>query len=223
VLDRNRGGAFDAVGVVGAGMFGVFLFLTHYLQQTLGFTPVETGLAFLPMIGALMLTSSIASTAVLPRVGPRPLITSGLFLGAVGLVLLTQLEVSSTYAAHVLPGLLVVGLGLGLSMAAAFSTATSGVRHGDSGVASATVNVMQQVGGSIGTALLSTVAASATSSFAGSQSPATDAIAKAAVHGYTTAFWWSAAIFAAGAIVCGLLIRSGTPQVDPVAEPVLAH
>jgi EmrB/QacA subfamily drug resistance transporter len=223
VLDRNRGGAFAAVGVVGAGMFGVFLFLTYYLQQTLGFSPVETGLAFLPMIGALMLTSAITSAAVLPRVGPRPLITLGLLFGAIGLVLLTRLEVSSTYAAHVLPGLVVVGLGLGLSMAAAFSTATGGVRHGDSGVASATVNVMQQVGGSIGTALLSTVAASATSSLAGSQATATDAMATAAVHGYTTAFWWSAAIFAAGAIVCGLLIRSGTPQVDPAAEPVLAH
>jgi hypothetical protein len=108
-------------------------------------------------------------------------------------------------------------------MAAAFNTATSGVRSDDSGIASATVNVMQQVGGSIGTALLSTVAASATSSFAVSQTTATDAMAKAAVHGYTTAFWWSAAIFAAGAIVCGLLIRSGTPQLGPVAEPVLAH
>jgi EmrB/QacA subfamily drug resistance transporter len=223
VLDRNRGGAFAAIGVIGAGMFGVFLFLTYYLQTTLGFSPVETGLAFLPMIGALMLTSTITSAAMLPRVGPRPLITLGLGLGAVGLVLLTQLDVSSTYVAHVLPGLLVVGLGLGAATAAAFNIATSGVRPGDSGVASATVNVMQQVGGSIGTALLSTVAASATSSFAGSQATATDAMAKAAVHGYTTAFWWSAAIFAAGAIVCGLLIRSGRPQVVPVAEPVLAH
>jgi EmrB/QacA subfamily drug resistance transporter len=223
VLDRNRGGAFAAVGVVGAGMFGVFLFLTYYLQQTLGFSPVQTGLAFLPMIGALMLTSTITSAAVLPRVGPRPLITFGLLLGAIGLLLLTQLDVSSTYAAHVLPGLLIVGLGLGLSMAAAFSTATSGVRAGDSGVASATVNVMQQVGGSIGTALLSTVAASATSGFAAAQASGTDAMAQAAVHGYTTAFWWSAAIFAAGAIVCGLLIRPGTPQVEPNAEPVLAH
>ena len=216
VLDRNRGGAFAAIGVVGAGMFGVFLFLTYYLQQTLGFSPVETGLAFLPMVGALMLTSTITSTVVLPRVGPRPLITLGLLLGAIGLVLLTRLDVSSTYAAHVLPGLLLVGLGLGPATAAAFNTGTGGVRPGDSGVASATVNVMQQVGGSIGTALLSTVAASATSSFAGSQTTA-------AAHGYTTAFWWSAAIFAAGAIVCGLLIPSGRLQAAPVAEPVLVR
>ncbi len=229
VLDRNRGGSFAAVGVVGAGMFGVFLFLTYYLQQTLGFSPVETGVGFLPMIGALMLTSTITSTVVLPRVGPRPLIPSGLALGAIGMVLLTQVTVNSTYATHVLPGLLVMGLGLGLSMAAAMNTATSGVRPNESGVASATVNTMQQVGGSIGTALLSTLAASATSAFVASHAatvgPGAQAgvAAQAAVHGYVTAFWWSAAIFAAGAIVCGLLLHSGAPQVDPAAEPVLAH
>jgi predicted MFS family arabinose efflux permease len=223
VLDRNRGGAFAAVGLVGAGMFGVFLFLTYYLQQTLGFSPVETGLAFLPMMGALMLTATTTSAAVLPRVGPKPLVTVGMLLAAAGMVLLTQVGVDSTYVAHVLPGLLVIGLGLGLAMATAMGTATLGVRPDDSGVASATVNTMQQIGGSIGTALLSTVAASATSSYATSHVTATDATAQAAVHGYTTAFWWSTAIFAAGAIVCGLLMRPGTQQVDPAVEPVLAH
>jgi hypothetical protein len=108
-------------------------------------------------------------------------------------------------------------------MATAMGTATLGVRPEDASVASATVNTMQQIGGSVGTALLSTLAASATSSFASSHATATDAMARAAVHGYTTAFWWSAAIFAAGAIICGLLMRPGTPQLDPAAEPVLAH
>jgi hypothetical protein len=129
--------------------------------------------------------------------------------------------VDSTYAAHVLSGLLVIGLGL--ASATAMGTATLGVRPDDAGVASATVNTMQQNGGSIGPALLSTLAASATSSYAASHATATDAMAQAAAHGYTTAFWWSAAIFAAGAIVSGLLIRPGTPQADPAAEPVLAH
>jgi EmrB/QacA subfamily drug resistance transporter len=223
VLDRDRGGAFVSIGLVGAGMFGVFLFLTYYLQDTLGFSPVETGLAFLPMVGALMITAATTSAAVLPRVGPKPLVTAGMLLASGGMVLLTQVGVDSTYAAHVLPGLLVIGLGLGLAMATAMGTATLGVRHDDAGVASATVNTMQQIGGSIGTALLSTVAASAATSFATSHATATDAIAQAAVHGYTTAFWWSAAIFAAGAIICGLLMRPGTPQLDPAAEPVLAH
>jgi predicted MFS family arabinose efflux permease len=223
VLDRNRGGAFAAVGLLGAGMFGVFLFLTYYLQQTLGFSPVETGLAFLPMMGALMVTATTTSAAALPRVGPRPLVTAGMLLAAGGVLLLTQLGVDSSYAAHVLPGLIVIGLGLGLAMATAIGTATLGVRPDDAGVASATVNTTQQIGGSIGTALLSTLAASATSSYAASPATATDATAQAAVHGYTTALWWSAAIFAAGAIVSGLLIRPRTPQVDPAAEPVLAH
>jgi len=223
VLDRNRGGAFAAIAMVGAGMFGVFLFLTYYLQQTLGFSPVEAGLAFLPMMGALMLTATTTSAMLLPRIGPKPLVTAGMALAAGGLLLLTQVGVDSTYAAHVLPGLLVIGAGLGLAMASAMATATLGVRPDDAGVASATVNTMQQIGGSIGTALLSTVAASATTSYATSHATATDAMAQAAVHGYTTAFWWSAAIFAAGAIVCGLLLRSGTAELDPAAEPVLAH
>ena len=223
VLDRNRGGAFLVVGLVGVGMFGVFLFLTYYLQQTLGFSPVGTGLAFLPMIGALMLTATTTSAALLPRVGPKPLVTAGMLLAAVGMVLLTQVGVNSTYAANVLPGLLVIGFGLGLAMATAMSTATLGVRSDDAGVASATVNTMQQIGGSVGTALLSTIAASATSGFAAAHASVTGSTAQAAVHGYTTAFWWSAAIFAAGAIVCGLLMRPGTPQLDLAAEPVLAH
>jgi hypothetical protein len=204
-------------------MFGVFLFLTYYLQQTLGFSPVETGLAFLPMIGVLMLTATTTSAAVLPRVGPKPLVTAGMLLAAVGMLLLTGVGVDSTYAADVLPGLLVIGLGLGLAMATAMGTATLGVRHDDAGVASATVNTMQQIGGSVGVALLSTLAASATSSFATSHAAATDATARAAVHGYTTAFWWAAAIFAAGAIICGLLLRPGTLQFDVAAEPAPAH
>ena len=223
VLDRNRGGAFAAVGLTGAGMFGVFLFLTYYLQRTLGYSPVQTGLAFLPMIGALVLTSTATSTALLPRVGPKPLIATGMLLAAAGMLLLTQVGIASAYTAHVLPALLVTGAGIGLSMATAMSTATLGVRPADAGVASATVNTMQQIGGSIGTALLSTIAASATSSFAASHATATNASAHAAVHGYTTAFWWSAVIFAIGAIACGLLIRPGTPQLDPAAEPIPAH
>ena len=223
VLDRNRGGAFVSLGLVGAGMFGVFLFLTYYLQQTLGYSPVETGLAFLPMVGALMLTATTTSAALLPRVGPKPLVTAGMLLSATGMILLTQVGVDSTYLPDVLPGLLVMGLGLGMAMATAMATATLGVRDDDASVASATVNTMQQIGGSIGTALLSTFAASAASSYATSHATATDVAAEAAVQGYTTAFWWSAAIFAAGAIVCGLLIRPGTTQIDPAAEPVLAH
>jgi predicted MFS family arabinose efflux permease len=217
VADRNRSGAYTAVLIVGAGMFGVFLFLTYYLQQTLGFSPVETGLAFLPMVAILTAAAGVAQTRILPRTGPRPLIAIGMLLAAAGMVWLAQVGVHSTYAANVLPPLLVEGLGIGLTMATAMNTATLGVRPGDAGVASALVNTGQQVGGSIGTALLSTLSAGAATAFI-AHGPAA-----AAVHGYTTAFWWAAAIFAVGALVCGALLRPGVPEEAPAGDFVMAH
>ena len=165
VLDRARGGAYLAMGIAGAGMFGVFLFLTYYLQNTLGFSPIQTGLAFLPMSAAIIATATTATTRLVPRIGPRPLVLTGMLLAAIAMAFFAQLEVDSTYALHVLPGLLVLGVGLGLVFAPAISTATLGVAPADAGVASAMVNTSQQVGGSIGTALLSTLAGSAVTSF----------------------------------------------------------
>jgi predicted MFS family arabinose efflux permease len=217
LADRNRGGAYAAVLIAGAGMFGVFLFLTYYLQQTLGFSPVKTGLAFLPMVAVLTATAGIAQTRILPRTGPRPLIALGMLISGAGMAWLAQVGVDSTYAGDVLLPLLVEGVGIGLTMATAMNTATLGVSAGDAGVASALVNTGQQIGGSIGTALLSTLAASAATSFI-AHGPAA-----AAVHGYTTAFWWAAAIFAAGAVICGLLLRGGVPEEQPAGELVMAH
>jgi hypothetical protein len=137
-----------------------------------------------------------------------------------------QLQVDSTYALHILPGLVLLGVGLGLVFAPTFSTATMGVSPADAGVASAMVNTSQQVGGSVGTALLSTLAGSAVSSFVAERaSSSPDVLAAAAVHGYTTAFWWSAAIFAVGVVASALVFRSGVVQTAtaPSAEPVLAH
>jgi EmrB/QacA subfamily drug resistance transporter len=216
VLDRERGGSYLAMALSAAGMFGVFLFLTFYLQQTLGFSPVKTGLAFLPMTGAIMVTATAVTTKVLPRTGPRPLIFGGMLLAGLAMLLLTGVGINSGYATDVLPSLLLTGVGLGLVFASAMATATAGVAPGDAGVASAMVNTAQQVGGSVGTALLSTLAAGAAGSFAGSP-------AAAAVQGYTTAFAWAAGIFVAGAIVTGLLLRPGVQAVAPAAEPVLAH
>jgi EmrB/QacA subfamily drug resistance transporter len=219
VADRNRGGAYLAAGLVAIGMFGVFLFLTYYLQQTLGFSPVETGLAFLPMVGAIMLTATTSTAKLLPRFGARPLIPTGMALAAVGMVLLTGIGIDSTYASGVLPGLLVMGLGIGLVMAPAMNTATAGVAASDAGVASAMVNTAQQVGGSIGTALLSSIAAGAATSFVATGG----APQLAAVHSYTTAFWWTAAIFAVSAVATALLLRSGAPAEARAGEPVFAH
>jgi hypothetical protein len=113
-------------------------------------------------------------------------------------------------------------VGLGLIFAPAMNTATLGVDPGDAGVASATVNTAQQVGGSLGTALLNTVATTATTSFVAGKAAAPAIAAEAAVHGYTTAFWWAAATFAAGAVICGLLLRPGAPRLQPSAVPVPA-
>ena len=170
VLDRDRGGSFLAMVLSGAGMFGVFLFLTYYLQQTLEFSPIQAGLAFLPMTGAIVISAVSASTKLLPKIGPRPLIGGGMLLAAFGLATLTSIGVDTAYATHVLPGILLMGAGMGLVFSAAMATATFGVDPSDAGVASAMVNTMQQVGGSIGTALLSTLAASAVT--ARSQAPA---------------------------------------------------
>jgi hypothetical protein len=139
------------------------------------------------------------------------------------MLLLTRIGVDSAYASHVLPSLLILGLGLGLIFAPAMSTATLGVDAKDAGVASAFVNTMQQVGGSLGTALLSTLAASATSSYIATRQAGPEAVAHAAVHGYTVAFWVSAGIFALGAVLTAALLPRGVVEVDPNAEPVLAH
>ncbi|MEA2213269.1 MAG: hypothetical protein QOF83_3217 [Solirubrobacteraceae bacterium] len=224
VLERNRAGSFLALGVLGAGMFGVFLFLTYYLQQTLGYSPLKTGVAFVPMTAALVITSAVTSTRVLPRTGPRPLFTAGMALAAVGLVLLAQLGVHSSYATQVLPGLILAGAGIGMVYPPATNIATLGVDAADAGAASAMANTAPQVGGSIGTALLSTLAASATSSYVAGTQASANLGARAAVHGYTTAFWWSAGIFAAGALITGLLVRGRlrglAPGTQPNAEPL---
>jgi EmrB/QacA subfamily drug resistance transporter len=226
VLDRDRGGSFLAMLLSGAGMFAVFLFLTYYLQQTLAFSPIEAGLAFLPMTFAIVVSATSASTKLLPKVGPRPLIGGGMLIAASGLVFLTSIGVDTGYASHVLPGIMIVGAGLGLVFSSAMATATLGVQPTDAGVASAMVNTMQQIGGSIGTALLSTLAASAvTSDLAASATARPDAAAltHAAVHGYTTAFWWAAGIYAVGAVVGGSLLTKRSRQAAVAGEAAFAH
>jgi EmrB/QacA subfamily drug resistance transporter len=222
VNDRNRGAAFLAVSIAGVAMFATFLFLTYYLQQGLGFSPIESGLAFLPLVVAIFAVAPAAATKLLPRVGPRPLVPSGMAIAALGLVYLTGIGVESSYAGAVLPAVIVMGVGFGLIMAPSFATATQGIEPGDAGVASAMVNTSQQVGGSLGLALLSTLFADAVSGYtAAAGTPVALAQAQAAVHGYTTAFWWAAGILAAGAIVTRLLFERGH-RIAPAHGPAAA-
>jgi EmrB/QacA subfamily drug resistance transporter len=221
VGDRDRGASFLAIGTGSAGLFALFLFLTFYLQDTKGFTALETGLAFLPMSFSIAPTVAIVSTRVLPRTGARPLVPAGMILAGVGMVLLTRIGVDTDYATHVLPSLVLVGIGFGMAVAPSFAIATA-VRPQDSGVASGMVSTSQQVGGSVGTALLSTLAASAATGFVTDHGAAPDVLRQAAVEGYATAFWWAAAIFAAGAIACAGLLRSETRPATAhgAAEPI---
>jgi EmrB/QacA subfamily drug resistance transporter len=225
LADRNRGGSYLGIGIAAAGIFGVFLFLTFYLQDTRGMSPLETGAAFLPMNVSITFTAMLSSSRLLARTGPRPLVVTGMAWAALGMVLLTRIGVDTGYASHVLPALIVMGAGLGLVFGSAFATSTLGVPARDSGVASAMVNTSQQVGGAIGTALLSTMAASAVSDFVASNGTTPALARQAAVEGYVTAFWWAAGIFALGALVCGALLQSGVrPSMAHVApEPAVAH
>jgi EmrB/QacA subfamily drug resistance transporter len=246
LLDRNRGGAFIAMLLSAVGMFGVFLFLTYYMQVNLGYTAVSTGVAFLPMCGVLILTSVAGSAVLSRRVSPRIMIPAGLAIGAVAMIMLTRIGTTSDYTKDLLPSLLLFGIGLGLIFSTGMSIATLGVRVEDTGVASATVNTVQQVGGSIGTALLNTLATAAATAYIAAHLPhnipaaaaaAHLSVAKytamiqsnASVHSYTTAFWWSAAFFGAGAIITAVVLRSGVPEALRIgnessgAEPAIMH
>jgi len=215
VLDRNRGGAYLSMLIAAAGLFGTFLFLTYYLQQTLGYSPLVTGVAFLPISAGLLIASNLSTIVLMPRVGPKPLVASGMLAASGGMVWLAQLGPHTGYATGVLGPIVLAGVGLGMVIAPVINTGTFGVATQDAGEASATVTVGQQLGASIGTSLLSTIFAAAVASYLTAHLAAARIIGRQALaglalaHGYDTAFWWTAGIFAAGAVVGGALLRRG--------------
>jgi predicted MFS family arabinose efflux permease len=234
VLNRTRGGSVLAMLFASVGIFGVFLFLTYYLQGTLGFSPVKTGIAFLPLVAALAAMAQVSNRILLPRFGPKPIVPIGLLVSAAALFGLHLVGLHSSYVSHVLPYLLVLGVGFGLSVAPAFSTGTLGLAPQDAGVGSATLNTAQQVGGSIGTSLLNTLAAGAATSYLVGRVLTPANLQAALLHSYTTAFLWSSLIFVAGAVVAGLVLQRGglvaltskdrTAKADPgFEEPSRVH
>ncbi|MEV5839718.1 MFS transporter [Nocardia sp. NPDC052112] len=222
VLDRTRGGSFLTVFVMGIGMFAIFLFLTYYMQLSMGYSPIKTGLAFLPMVAGMVASSTTVPSLLLPKVGPKLVVAGGFLVAAVGMAWLTQISLDSGYVANILPALVLMGLGLGGAMSTAFQGATAGVHHEDAGVASAMINTSQQVGGSIGTALLSTIAASAATDYLSSHTPGPLAVAQAQIESYTTSFWWATAIFVAGAVITAWLMPNTVPAPSE-GEPVIVH
>jgi EmrB/QacA subfamily drug resistance transporter len=215
VLDRNRGGAYVSMFIASAGLFGIFLFLTYYLQQTLGYSPLVTGVAFLPISAGLILASNLATIVLMPRTGPRPLVAVGMAAAAGGAAWLAQLGPHTGYAAGVLGPIILASVGLGLVIAPAINTGTFGVAPQDAGAASATVTVGQQLGASVGTSLLNTIFAAAVASYLAAHLATARVIGRPALtglalaHGYDTAFWWTVGIFAGGAITGGALLRPG--------------
>ncbi|MFF3511973.1 MFS transporter [Streptomyces sp. NPDC002573] len=243
VTDRNRGGVYLSLGLAVIAMFGTFLFLTYYLQVVKGYSPVKTGFAFLPMVAGMITGSTQIGTRLMTRVPARLLMGPGFLVAAVGMLFLAQLEIGSSYAALVLPALLMLGLGMGTAFMPAMSLATHGVQPRDAGVASAMVNTSQQVGGAIGTALLNTIASSATTSYikdhmaTATSKPQRQLVQlQGMVHGYSSAIWIAVGILALAATVAVTFVNAGRPGAgqasaagsgegveDEVQVPVVAH
>ncbi|MCT2593106.1 MFS transporter [Streptomyces sp. N2-109] len=217
LTDRTRGGIYLSLGLAIISMFGLFLFLTYYLQIVQDYSPVKTGVAFLPMMTGMIVGSTQIGARLMTRVPAQRLMGPGFLVAAVGMLLLTQLETDSSYTTLILPAQLLLGLGMGTSFMPAMSLATQGVRPQDSGVASAMVNTSQQVGGAVGTALLNTIAASATTAYvadhaagAGGSATAQKMVElQAMVEGYTTAIWWAVGILLVASLIAFTLIRGG--------------
>jgi EmrB/QacA subfamily drug resistance transporter len=229
VKDRNRAGCFLTMGLAVIGMFGLFLFMTYYLQVVLAYSPVRTGLAFLPMTAAIIVGSTQISARLMNHVAPRMLMAPGMVLAAGGMLILTRMTVDSSYTTEILPALLLMGLGMGLTFMPVFSTATAGVAPQDSGVTSATVNTAQQVGGSIGTALLNTIATTSSTAYVGAHLAGSSQkaliVKEGVVHGYTVAIWWAVGIMLLAGLVAALMVttkppKQGAPAPTPLPESV---
>jgi Na+/melibiose symporter-like transporter len=224
VLDRNRGGSYLTFLLVGAGLFAMFLFLTYYFQINLGYSPLKSGFAFLPFSAGIILTAGVVAQ-LLPRFGPKPLMVPGLVMAVVGMLMLTQIDADTAYWSHVLPSELLMSIGLAGVFIPASSTALVGVGHHDAGVASAVLNTSQQIGGSLGTALLNTLFAGAvTSYFADNLTNPADAeklTPSALIHGYHVSFFWGAVLLAA-ALVVALTVINARKEDVPTEEEIAA-
>ncbi|MGI5244286.1 MFS transporter [Dactylosporangium sp. CA-139066] len=219
LLQRTRGGAYLASTLIGAGFIGAIFFVSLYFQLVLGYSPIKSGVHSLPVSVGVVTAAGIAS-ALLPRLGPKPIMAFGGVVAAIGMILMTRIGVDTSYATTVLPALLILGFGLGCTFVPLGNIALVGVDEHDAGAASAVVNASQQVGGSLGTALLNTVAITAATAYGRDHLPRTpdpkamDLLrAESMVHGYVTAFWWGSALLAVAAVVVFVFVRASKRDV----------
>ena len=208
VTNRNRGGSFLCIMLAVIANYGMFLFLTYFLQTINHYSPVKAGFAFLPLMVVNGLAATQLASRLMPRIPTRVLIVPGLLIAACGAALLTQLSPGSSYVVHVLPTEILLGLGLGIAFVPFINTATSNAAPQDAGVTAATTNTSQQVGASVGTALLNTIAASATAGYLAAHASTVGVEVRAAVHGYAVASAYSAGILVAAAVIGWILINS---------------
>jgi EmrB/QacA subfamily drug resistance transporter len=194
-------GANTAMALVGLAMFGVFFYNSLFIQNVLGYSAIQTGATFLPMTVLIILIAPVAGRFS-DRIGPRWLMGTGMTLLTVSLLLFGTLDAGSTFWG-ILPGLVVGGLGMGITMAPTTAAAMSSVPVDKAGVGSAVINAMRQVGGSLGIAVMGTLIATSVS--VGQRSPA---YAAEFVHGYHRALLVGAAILLAGAVVSVATVRS---------------
>jgi predicted MFS family arabinose efflux permease len=225
LANRNRAGSFLTIILAVLGMYGTFLFLTYLLQDVERFSPLKTGVAFLPLMAMNGLAATQLASRLMAHFRTRLLIVPGLLMACLGVALLTQLTPGASYVTHILPTELLLGLGLGLAIVPCISTATNNADPRDVGITSATTNTSQQIGASIGTALLNTIAATATAAYLATHPRSSSVVAAATVHGFAVASAWAAGSLALGALVGGILIdahpgRDGRPRpVDGHSEP----
>ena len=220
LTERNRGGSYISSILVGTGLFAMFLFLSIYMQSFLGYSSLRAGFAFLPFSAGVIVFAGVASQ-LLPKVGPRPLLVTGLIAGGIGLLYLSRITPTSSYATAILPALLVMSSGLALFFIPTASTGLHNSGEHDAGVASAVLNTSQQIGGSLGAALLNTLAISSTTAYIKSHKvPATDPAA--AVHGFSTTFIYGAGFLFLAALVALVMINVGKDSLTET-EGVAIH
>jgi EmrB/QacA subfamily drug resistance transporter len=225
VWNRVRAGSYATMFIIGSGIFAQYLFLSFYMQKDLGFSPIETGLGFLPFTVTVAFTSIRAQKTILPRIGVKWLIMIGSALAVVGQVLFTRLSPHGNYASEIVPSLILTGLGVGCLFSSAIFGGTVSVKPGDAGIAGALVNTSLQIGGSVGTTVLSLVFASSVAGYEASHAASKSLAQDAAIHGYTAAFWWAAGLFALGVLVATFIIpkRTATPVSQPTAPGPQRH
>ncbi|MEU4093624.1 MFS transporter [Streptomyces sp. NPDC026673] len=210
LAERNRAGVYLSLGLSVMTMFGMFLFLSYHFQLVKEWTPVQSGAAFIPMAAAQAVGSTQIGARLSHRVRPGLLMSAGYAVSGAGVLMLALLTPASSFGRIALAEV-VVGVGIGTAFMPAFSLGAHGVESRDVGVASAMTNTAQQVGGSVGTALLNTVAAGATTAYLAAHHGSAAFTKLSLVHGYSVAYRWGAGILALAALIAFFAIDAGKP------------